>query len=121
MRSLVQLLQSVLSIAKLELIQTALYSEESEVKFTNTMKLLLSKNVIQKNLVELSKIFIAIEHDDIAEKLEAYKEAFENISEQEFLSKFRKELARVGKQMSEWEDSVKRFLETQFQGVWSKC
>ena len=116
-KSLVQLLQWGISIVNLRLIQTAFDSEESEVKFNNTMRLLLKNNVIRKDLKELSLLLINIELNSIAEKLEAYKKAFQNMCDHEFTSKFRRELARLGKQIVEWEHYLKEFLETQFRNV----
>ena len=116
-KGLVQLLQWGISIDNLRLIQATFDSEENEVKFDNTMKLLLRNNVIRKDLVALSKLLLSIKHDDIAEKLRAYKAIFVNMSDHEFASKFRKELARLGKQIIEWEHYLKEFLETQFRNV----
>ena len=116
-KGLVQLLQWGISIGNLRLIQAVYDSEESEVKFDNTMKLLLRNNVIQKDLVALSKLLIYIKRNDIAEKLRTYKAIFANMSEHEFTSKFRRELARLGKQIIEWEHYLKEFLQTQYCNV----
>ena len=116
-KDLVQLLQWGISIDNLHIIQYAYDSEENEVKFDNVMKLLLKNNVIRKDLKELSLLLIDIELNPIAEKLEAYRKAFLSMSDYEFKSKFRKELARLGKQIIEWEHYLKEFLETQFHNV----
>ena len=116
-KGLVQLLQWGISIENLHLIHTSYQSEESEVKFDNTMKLLLRNNVIGKDLIELSKHLKAIKHIDLADKLNPYKRVFANMPDHEFTSKFRKELARLGKQIIEWEHYLKEFLETQFRNV----
>ena len=116
-KGLVQLLQWGISIGNLHIIHTAYESEESEVKFDNTMKLLLKNNVIRKDLIELLELLIAIKRNDLAEKLDSYRKVFQNMSDHEFTSKFRKELARLGKQIIEWEHYLKEFLETQFRNV----
>ena len=116
-KGLVQLLQWGISIGNLRLIQATYDSEESEVKFDNTMKLLLKNNVIRKDLIELSLLLIDIELNAIAEKLNAYKKVFQNMCDYEFTSKFRKELARLGKQIIEWEHYLKEFLQTQYYNV----
>ena len=50
-------------------------------------------------------------------KAPTVKAAFQNMEDQEFTSKFRKELTRFGKQIVEWEKSVKIYLETQFRDM----
>ena len=116
-KGLVQLLQWGISIGNLHIIHTAYESEESEVKFDSTMKLLLSNNVIRKDLKELAVLLIDIELNAIAEKLEPYKKSLQNMCDHEFTSKFRRELTRLVKQIVEWEHYLKEFLETQFRNV----
>ena len=116
-KGLVQLLQCGISNKDLHLIHTAYESEESEMKFDNTMKLLLRNNVLRKDLIELSLLLLDIELGTIAEKLDAYRKAFQNMCDHEFISKFRKELARLGKQIIGGEHYLKEFLERQFRNV----
>ena len=116
-KGFVQLLQWGISIGNLHLIQAKYYSEESEVNFENTMKLLLKNNIIQKDLIELSLLLIDVKLNAIAKKLDAYSKAFQSMCDHVFTSKFRKELARLGEQLIEWEHYLKEFIETQFRNV----
>ena len=116
-KSLVQLLQWGISIRNLRIIQATYDSEMSEVTFDNTIKLLLDRNIIRKDLKELSLLLTDIELNAVVEKLASYREAFQNMCDHEFVSKFKKELARLGKQIIEWEHCLKEFLETQFRNV----
>ena len=116
-KSLIEFLKSEVSMKNLKLIQMSYGEETSEVRFENVLKLMLDNKVIEKNLTNLSEVLCGMERNDIAMKMNPFKGGFTEMSEQEFTSKFRKELTRLGKQIIEWETNVKNYLETQFRDV----
>ena len=118
-KSLIGMLKNGLSRANLVLIHTFYSSETSfeEIRFENTMKVIISKSVIHKDLSRLCELLCKLKLNEMADKLSVHRGEFETMEEQEFTSKFRKELTRIGKQIVEWETNVKIYLETQFRDV----
>ena len=118
-KSFIETLQNGISILNLKILHME-YSKgktSEEVRFETTMQLLVANNLIRKDLFSLSLLLNSLKLNELVQKLQPYKAAFQTMEDQEFTSKFKKELTRIGKQIVEWENLVKIHLETQFRDV----
>ena len=114
-KALIELLKSEISKSNWELIYMEITNEAGDnVNFETTLNKLLEKGLIDKNLSALKVIMKEIERDDLVEKLQQYQNAFSAMEEGEFESKLKNEINKQAKEMEQWEQNLKAFLETQY-------
>ena len=114
-KTLIELLKSEISNAKWKLIYMVVTNEAGEnVNFEITLNKLLEKELIEKDLKTLITIMKEIQRDDLVKKLQQYQNAFSTMEEGAFESKFKKEIHKQAKEMEQWEQNLKDFLQTQY-------
>ena len=117
-KTLMELLKTEITKAQWLLVYMIVTNEAKEnVNFADTLNVLLEKRLINKDLSELSNILKAIQREDIAAKLQDYRNLFSTMEEGEFEGKFKKEISSQAKQMKEWEIKLREFAKSQFEKV----
>ena len=114
-KTLIELMKSEISKANWELIYMAVTGEAGEnVNFEITLNKLLENGFIDKGLNTLKGILLEIEREDLIEKLQQYQNAFSAMEEEEFESKFKREVNNQAKELKQWESNLKDFLQIQY-------
>ena len=118
-KSFIEMLKNGISSNNLKLLHMRYSKRKSseDIRFETTMQLIATNNLIQRDMSSLSQLLNSLKLNEMVQRLQPYKTAFQNMEDQEFTSKFKKELIRFGKRIIEWEKSVKIHLETQFRDV----
>ena len=117
-KTLIELLKTEITKAQWLMVYMIVTSEAKEnVSFADTLNVLLEKGLINKELTELSNILKAIQREDIAAKLQDYRNLFSTMEEGELESKFKKEISSQAKQMKQWEIKLREFAKSQFEKV----
>ena len=113
------MLKKGLSIAVLKIININFYSGRGsdDVRFKNTIQLIFEKHLIQKDLVALFQLLTELNLVHLVAKLEPYKEEFENMKPEDFISEFKEALFRSEKRVGMWGIYVKSYITNQFQFV----
>ena len=115
MKTLINLLRHEIPKEKWILIYVAVASDSIEkISFEMTLNKLVENGYLQKDLQNLTKILKAIQRNDVIAKLRAYIELFSQMEEGEFESKFKKDIGIQGKEMKQWEQKLKDFLQIQY-------
>ena len=117
-KTLIELLKSEISKAQWLLVYMIVTNEAKEnVSFADTLNVLLGKGLIKKDLIELSQILKGIQREDIAAKIQDYRNLFSVMEEGEFENKFKREISSQVKEMKQWESNLKDFLQIQYRLV----
>ena len=78
--------------------------------FESIIIVCLEKQLITSNIIKLRKLLTVINRLDIAEKIIQYQSLFAGMSEEEFISKMKRELSAQSKEVAQWESKLKLFL-----------
>ena len=114
-KTLVNLLSTEITKSQWLLIYMNISSETGlNVGFDITLKILLEKGLIQRDLKILKQILVGIQRHDIVEKLAEYNNVFNEMAEDEFRRKFKIEIGNQAKEIQQWEQKLKDFSQTQF-------
>ena len=114
-KTLIELLKTEITKAQWLMVYMIVTNEAKEnVSFADTLNVLLEKGLLNKDLTELSNILKAIQREDIAAKIQNYRNLFSTMEEGEFESKLKKEISSQAKQMKQWESNLKDFLQIQY-------
>ena len=117
-KSLIQLLKSEISKEDWELIYMEVTGGAGEnVNFEMTINKLMEKGYIAKDLCALKSILEQLGRNDLVKQLAEYQNEFHSMEEGEFESKFRKEVGIQEKEMKQWEQKLKLFLQMQYETV----
>ena len=117
-KTLINLLKTEISKDKWTLIYMNMTEKtEEQVGFEITMKKLLEKGLIKKDLHKMSLILKSIKRLDVIEKLKAYQRVFAGMEDEEFASKFKREIHVFVKEIIEWESKLKQFSLAQFDTI----
>ena len=87
------------------------------VGFEITLRVLLEKGLIERDLMTLKQILRAIQRHDVADKLSEYQYVFEGMEEDKFIRKVRIEIGNQAKDIRQWGMKVKEFARIQFEKV----
>ena len=114
-KTLVELLESEITQSEWLMVYMSV-SEEVEEKpgFEVTLSKLLEEGLIERDMNSMRTILEGIERIDIIEKLKPYEKMLWEMEEGEFESKLKKEINKQAKEMKQWEQNLKAFLETQY-------
>ena len=114
-KTLINLLSTEITKSQWLLINMNISSETGlSVGFDITLKILLEKGLIQRDLKILKQILVGIERHDIVEKLNEYNTVFNEMAEDEFTRKFKTEIGNQAKEIQQWEQKLKDFSQTQY-------
>ena len=78
--------------------------------FESIITVCIEKQLITSNLIKLGKLLAVINRLDIAGKIKEYQTLFAEMSEDEFISKMKRELSAQANEIAEWESKLKVFL-----------
>ena len=118
MKTLINLLKHEIPKEKWILIYIAVANESIEnINFEMTLNKLLENGYIQKDLQSLKKIIKGIQRNDVIEKLNVYIHLFAEMDNEEFESKFKKEIGIQEKEIKQWKIQLKEFLQIQYRTV----
>ena len=78
--------------------------------FESIITVCIEKQLITSNLIKLGKLLAVINRLDIAGKIKEYQTLFAGMSEDEFISKMKRELSAQANEIAEWESKLKLFL-----------
>ena len=114
-KTLINLLKTEIPKDKWTQIYIGLAQEtEENVGYEITLNKMLEKGFIKKNLITLILVLKSIKRLDVIEKLKAYRKVFAEMEDEEFESKFKREINAQVKEMIEWELKLKQFMKSQF-------
>ena len=117
-KSLVDMLKSEIPKSKWKLIYLSMTNEaDDKVGFEITLNKMLRKGLVRRDLIALSQVMRAIQRNDLVGKLEKYPSVFVVMEEEEFESKFRREVETQSKEMKQWEYKLKQFIFVQHEKV----
>ena len=69
------------------------------VGFEKALNMLLTKGLIHKDLKGLTEVLESIQRTDLVEAIKAYQTVFSRMEDEEFISKFKKEISTQAKEM----------------------
>ena len=114
-KTLINLLKTEIPKDKWTQIYIGLSQEtEENVGYEITLNKMLEKGFIKKDLITLMLVLKSIKRLDVIEKLKRYQKVFAEMEDEEFESKFRREINAQVKEMEEWELKLKQFMKSQF-------
>ena len=117
-KTLIELMKSEISKANWELIYMAVTGEAGEnINFEITLNKLLENGLIDRDLSTLKGILFEIDREDLIEKLQQYQNAFRSMEEEEFESKFKREVNNQAKELKQWEMKLREFVKVQYKQV----
>ena len=117
-KTLIDLLSTEIPKDKWILIHMVVANEAGEnVGFEVTLNKMIENGFIKKDLKKLTQILTKIKRDDLVNKLNPYKSIFSEMEENEFISKFKKEVSNQAKELRQWEQKLKDFAKVQYQMV----
>ena len=117
-KTLINLLKTEIPKDKWTQIYIGLSQEtEENVGYEITLNKMLEKGFIKKDLITLILVLKSIKRLDVIEKLKAYQKVFAEMEDEEFESKFKREIKAQVKEMIEWELKVKQFMKSQYSKV----
>ena len=111
MKTLLSLLRTEISKKEWKVLAIGLMDKlQGRDDFESIITVCLEKQLITSNLIKLRKLLTVINRLDIAEKIIQYQSLFAGMSEEEFISKMKRELSAQAKEVAQWESKLKLFL-----------
>ena len=117
-KTLIDLLSTEIPKDKWILIHMVVANEAGgNVGFEITLNKMIENGFIKKDMKKLTKILVNIKRDDLVNKLRAYQGIFLGMEENEFISKFKREVGNQAKELRQWEQKLKDFAKSQHKKV----
>ena len=111
MKTLLSLLRTEITKKEWNIIAMGLKSGlQFDGNFESIIIACLEKQLISSDLVNLRKMLIDLNRTDTADKIKDYQILFIGMSEDEFISKMKRELSAQANEIAQWESKLKIFL-----------
>ena len=111
MKTLLSMLRTEITQKEWNIIAMGLKSGlQFDENFESIIIACLEKQLICSDLVNLRNILIDLNRTDTADKIKYYQTLFIGMSEDEFISKMKRELSAQAKEIAQWESKLKVFL-----------
>ena len=118
MKTLLSLLRTEITQKEWNIIAMGLKSGlQFDGNFESIIIACLEKQLISSDLVNLRNMLIDLNRTETADKIKEYQILFIGMSEDEFISKMKRELSAQAIEIAQWELSLKKFIEIQNKDV----
>ena len=110
-KTLLSLLRTEISQKEWKVLAIGLMDKlQGKDDFETIITVCLEKQLITSNLIKLRKLLTVINRLDIVGKIKEYQTLFAGMSEDEFISKMKRELSAQANVIAQWESKLKLFI-----------